>query len=127
MRHFGKRFDGPAGRRTAPREAMLVPAWISTLSSSTTIEMLNISATGAKLRGERLPDKGAELFIRAGALDMFAVVAWRCRDLCGITFDQPVERGVLAALRAETQFASVYKLSPEERLAAEDWSSGFAR
>lgn len=124
---FGKRIDGVGGHRIAPREPVLLPVWISTVSASWTVDVVNVSRTGAKLRGHELPAKGTDLLVRVGPIDVLATVVWHCSDACGVTFDQPVSEADVAQLRRENRWASVTKLSPEERLAAEDWLTGFAR
>ncbi len=124
---FGKRLDGVGGRRIAAREPVLLPVRITTVSASVGADVINISCTGAKLRGSNLPDEGADLLVRVGPVDVLATVVWRCGEVCGVTFDGEIGEADVAQLRRETRWASVTKLSPEERLAAEDWSTGFAR
>ena len=127
MPKFGKRLDGVAGRRVAEREAVLLPVWITTVSSSATVDVLNVSRTGAKLRGPDLPGTGSDLLVRVGPIDVLATVVWLCNDVCGVTFENPVSDADVAQLRRENRWASVTRLTPEERLAAEDWLTGFAR
>ena len=106
---------------------MLLPVWITTVSASRTVDVVNVSRTGAKLRGHDLPAKGTDLLMRVGPIDVLATIVWQCSDSCGVTFDTQVSDSEIAQLRRETSCASVTKLTPAERLAAEDWLTGFAR
>jgi hypothetical protein len=124
---FGRRIDGVGGRRCAVREPLLLEAAITTLRASRRVTMVNISATGARLRGPEMPDVGADVLIRAGSVDTIATVVWNRNGMCGITFDEPIDDAQVEELRRTGRFTSLAKLTPEERSAAEDWISGFAR
>jgi hypothetical protein len=124
---FGKRVDGVDGHRVAAREPVLLPVWISTISTSRTVEIVNISRSGAKLHGDNLPETGTDLLVRVGPVDVLATVVWHHDEACGVTFDRPVSDADVAQLRRETRWANVTQLTSEERLAAQDWLSGFAR
>ena len=127
MRRFGKRIDGVGGRRSAPRAEMLLPVWITSLAASRTLDLVDVSATGAKLAGTDLPAVGSDLFLRVGPLDTLATVVWNRGSTCGVTFDRPADAVELHQLGDEARSASVTRLTPAERLAAQDWFNGFAR
>ena len=127
MTSFGKRIDGVGGRRVAEREPVSLPAWISTISASWTADVVDVSQTGAKLSGHEMPPPGTDLLVRVGPVDVLATVVWQSDDVCGVTFDRSVSEADLAQLRRETRWASLTKLTPEERLAAQDWLTGLAR
>ena len=50
MRDFGKRLDGPGGRRVAAREPVLLNAALLTLRASRPVTLVDVSKTGARLR-----------------------------------------------------------------------------
>ena len=126
MTEFGMRIDGVGGRRRASRGSVLLPASVQTIGTYQTIELINISATGAKLRGSALPDEGKVILLRAGPFDLFGEIVWRRRDLCGIHFDEPLVDGDLDRIRRDGKVASI-GMSPAEKEAAEDWVTGKAR
>jgi hypothetical protein len=127
MGSFGKRVDGVGGRRSEERQPVLIYGSITTLWSSQSVVLLNVSQTGAKLRGCGALRKGQDVLIRAGLIDALADVVWSCSDLCGITFEEPLSEREVQRLRHEGKLITVTKLTPEERLSAADWVSGFAR
>ena len=50
MKTFGKRLDGPGGRRSAPRAPVAMSAAMHTIGASRTVGVLDVSKTGAQLR-----------------------------------------------------------------------------
>lgn len=122
---FGRRAGG--GRRKAPREPVQVQAIVATVTWSTPLVLLDISKTGARLRGSDLPRLLEEVMVGAGRVRAFGTVVWREGDECGVAFDNPVDGLCVYDLRRETTFVSVTARSLEEKLAAEDWLSGMAR
>ena len=127
MPMFGKRVDGPEGRRRAPREPVLLAATVLTPERSRSAVLINVSATGARLRGCGNLRPGQDLWVKVGCVDTLATVAWSDGDLCGVTFDFPLNEADLDHLRREARNLLVAPVTPEERLAAQDWISGFAR
>lgn len=127
MLKFGKRIDGIGGRRLAVREPVLLAASVLTLARARCATVVNVSATGARLRGCGDVAVGEDLWVKVGIIDCLSNVAWRKGDLCGITFDEPLDDDDLRHLRCEAKNTLVMRMSPEERLAATDWITGFAR
>ena len=124
---FGKRIDGPQGRRRAPRERLVLAAAVGTVGSSSPATLRDVSATGARLVGDSLPPEGHQLLIRAAGLTIFGDVAWRTEQGCGVAFDEPLPDWQIALLRREGRTLQFKLMTPDERQAAEDWASGFAR
>lgn len=124
---FGKRIDGVHGHRSGPGTSVLVPAAIITLSQSGSTTLLNVSRSGAKLRGSKLPAVGEDALIKAGPVEAFGTIVWRHDDLCGIHFDCGLSNEELRVLELETDTARVSMLTPEELMALDDWETGFAR
>lgn len=127
MSNFGKRVDGPQGRRRATREKLLLAAAVDTVGSSSQVTLHDLSATGARLAGSGLPPAGGQLLIRTAGLTIFGDVAWQTEDGCGVKFVEPLSKHEIAVLRKDGRELRLMVISPEERQAAEDWSSGFAR
>ena len=98
---FGKRIEEPGGYRNAARQEPVIRASIMTLMDRSNVDLLDISRTGARLRGEDLPDAGQELLALIGKLEAFATVAWRKADQCGIKFDIPLSERAVAIVESE--------------------------
>ncbi len=121
MPMFGRRIDGVDGRRSAIREPMLLSAAILTLNRSFSAIIVNVSATGARLRGCRDVSQGDDLWIKVGVIDALATVAWAEEGQCGVTFDAALSDADLDHLRKEAKNTLVTRLTPQERLAAQGW------
>ena len=87
MARFGKRVDGPGGRRWLRRK------WVRTTASAvfgdgaTTVLIENLSLTGARLRGFGLPMLGSGVELQVGERSLSGRVAWAAGDQRGISFD----------------------------------------
>ena len=125
MSIFGKKSGG--GRRAAQREKLPLPAMVSTIENTAIAELLDLSSTGAKLKGLALPPEGEVLSLKLDCVRAFGQIAWRTADECGVHFDVPLAPFELARLRREVSVTSVIWGSVDERLAARDWHTGFAR
>jgi hypothetical protein len=125
MTTFGK--CGGGGRRQAQRSPADLPALVTTVARAQPVVLMNVSATGARLRGGDLPDVGGDLMLKINKTEAFGIVQWKRQDLCGVAFDQPLRQPEVEQLRSEASRARLTKLSPEERLALQDWAIGVAR
>ena len=122
---FGKK--GGGGRRFAPRQPIGLAAQMFSIECTAVAILVDVSNTGAKLRGSKLPTKGSEVWIRVGCVDVLSTVIWSRGDECGVTFDTPLRPYEIHHLRTEGSCAMVTKLTPEERLVVQDWTIGLAR
>jgi hypothetical protein len=120
---FGKRPGG--GRRNADRNAAPLTAVFTTVASSRAICLVDLSCTGARLRGAVLPAMGEELTLSIGRLRAFATVVWAKPGQCGVRFDLPLSHSVVMQVRAQAGMSGTDH--PEIVGAFEDWTSGFAR
>ena len=105
---------------------MLMPASIVTMSAYRFPELLNVSRTGAKLRGDGLPPVGTTALFRAGPLHILCRVVWSANGLCGVKFDEPVQAGVLKTVQLDGAIA-LDMLTPDEQMAKDEWVMGSAR
>ena len=127
MSEFGKRKDGPGGRRQAPRESILLPAAMMSLSSSRTVYLLNVSRTGAQLEISEPLLVGQEVWLKIPPTDIFGTVVWVEEEHCGIVFDAPLADDDVALVQARGKVILVPRLTSEEQIAAEEWRAGLAR
>lgn len=124
---FGNRIDEPGGHRRALRDTVMLRAAMVTPLLSRSVDLVDLSLTGAKLRGPGLPAEGQDVLVRIGEFEGFGTIVW-CHDgQCGVEFDIALGETVRDTLKRERGVSTLFDLSPEELLAAADWESGFAR
>jgi hypothetical protein len=127
MSSQGKSTYGGRERRTRQREQLLLPASVLTLERSYCATIENLSEAGACLRGCASLEPGDDLWLKVGCVDRVVTVAWSDGELCGVTFEPPLDQDDLIHLRCEARNTLVMRLDPEERLAAEEWIAGQQR
>ena len=127
MGDFGKRLDGPGGRRVATREPVLLNAALLTLQTSRPVTLLDVSKTGARLRVREPLSRGQQIWLKINPSDLFGTVVWVEEEECGILFDEPLGDADVASLQARGKVVIFVGLTADEQLGAEDWQSGFMR
>ena len=120
---FGRSTGG--GRRFAPRQKAPVLATIATLSETRAAILVDVSRTGARVRGDDLPKVGSELILTMERVRTFGTVAWVSREECGIAFDAPLPAGEIQSLWVS--IARAGGMAPELKAALDDWTVGSAR
>ena len=123
MTVFGKRNGG--GRRSASRSAGPLTAVFTTLKESHSAVLADISSTGARLRGARLPHIGEELLISIDEVRAFGSVIWAEVDECGIAFDCALAAEEEQFLRQKV--AKTNGLPPDIKAAYDNWVVGCGR
>jgi hypothetical protein len=98
-------------------------AALLTLERSHAVEIIEVSAAGARIRGCGPVSLEQDLWLKVGTIDVLATVAWIADDLCGVTFERTLDDEEQAHLRHEARHSLVTRLTPEERLAALDWKA----
>jgi len=124
---FGKRVDKPGGGRKSVREEMMIRAAMMTLTDTVNIDLLDLSRSGARVRGPDLPAPGQEVVLLLGRLEAFGSVIWRDEDQCGVHFDVALSEHAVAVVESERGPSSLTALNGEAALAANDWQNGLAR
>lgn len=127
MTDFGKRLDGPGGRRAAPREPVLLTAALLTVGCSRPVIILDLSETGAQMQVHQPLRDGQQVWIKAAPIEVFGTVVWIDGEQCGIAFDESLAEDELALLQANGRIVIDRRLSPDQQLAVEDWKTGLAR
>jgi hypothetical protein len=125
MTSFGKQCGG--GRRAAERASALLPARLTTTTQSHSVSLLDVSASGARVSGPGLPDPGAEFILAVERAQAFAQVCWSDGEERGLLFDEPLTPAELKRLQAEAHQTRLMRLSPEQKLAMQDWIDGPVR
>ena len=121
MQAFGRREGG--GRRDTDRLALRLSAAVRTLFGSGLLEVEDVSASGARLRGPRVPKAGEELMVRIENVEAFARVIWSGNGVCGVAFEDHLSASDLARLQQEARTASLMRLSPHEKIAMNHWGA----
>ncbi len=127
MRDFGRRLDGPGGRRAARREPVLLNAALLTLRASRPVTLVDVSKTGARLRVREPLSRGQQIWLKINPSDFFGTVVWVDGEECGVLFDDPLADAEVASLQARGKVIIIVGLSNDEQLGAEDWQSGLMR
>lgn len=125
MAAFGKRLDGPGGRRRAARAPILMVAAMHTVGASRTVTVIDVSQDGARLRSSLPLRLGQQVWLKIPPADVFARIRWTDGDVYGVHFDTPLSEAEAARLQARGKVVIMPRLSFEEQLALEDWKDGF--
>lgn len=110
-------------RRRSPRASVLLPASVVTMTAYQFLDLVNLSASGAKLRGTMIPDVGKQAMFRLDQFQVLCKVVWATDDLCGVRFDEHIPPRVLAHFKDEGT-VRLGTLLPDEQQAVEEWTSG---
>jgi hypothetical protein len=123
MSTFGKCEGG--GRRCAARAAAPLIAVITTLQRTYSVLIVDVSATGVRLRAEHLPDVGSEMFFSVEKVRAFGTVMWSLSGECGVAFDcalAPKDERLL-----QEKVALARGLPPDLKFALDNWAVGCGR
>lgn len=120
---FGKCQGG--GRRRAARGKFPCVIVYRTLLRAGSAFLIDVSRTGARLRGEALPSVGEDLVVNIEGQTIFATVAWSDGANCGLDFDDPLPPATLSAVAEKVTRSR--GLSPQQMAAMDDWQGGIAR
>jgi hypothetical protein len=101
-------------RRRAPRAAVSLEASVVTISDYQYYEIVDLSATGAKMRGPPPPPLGKTALFRLDRFQALCRTVWAEGELCGVRFDELVPPGTLAQLRDSGSRAQVGVVAADE-------------
>jgi hypothetical protein len=87
MPKFGKRIDGPGGRRWIRRRKVSIAGSALFIDGTRSVLIEDLTLAGARLLGRGLPGAGAQLELRVGERSLFGEVTWAGTDRRGIMFD----------------------------------------
>jgi len=107
------------------REAAPLVVHLSTLAATFESVLKDISATGARVCADSLPELGKELYFNVLDVKTFATVKWLCNAECGLQFYEPLLQRDVIRLRREA--AQRRGIDPLQQAACEDWVLGVAR
>ncbi len=87
-------------RRRWARQPMILAARLITVTNEYRVRIRDLSAGGARVQGEELPDEGTDVLLKRGEFETFGAVAWVHDGQAGIEFDEPLDEAEVARLRA---------------------------
>lgn len=96
---FGRRTDGPTGRRHATRERINVPISLYSVDQSRVALLADVSYSGCRLQGMNLPDVGRDVLLKVADVELFGEIVWKEDRERGVRFDQPISEMDLDDLR----------------------------
>ncbi len=128
--------EGHECHRATARHRVLLSAKLITTTDEFCVRLRDLSATGAKVEGEKLPPAGKDVILKRGRLEVFATIVWSSESQGGLAFDEPLSEGEVLAQASHQAVVppppepEVYKrpgfrsgrLTPEELALAESWA-----
>jgi len=123
MMAFGRSSGG--GRRDSSREAAPLCVVLTGLSKTYEAVLVDLSATGARVRSSKLPSVGDDLYLSVCKVKAFCIVRWQRGDECGVRFDEPLLQDEVMSVRREVLTGA--GLPTVFRAALDDWVLGIAR
>lgn len=103
--------DPFADRRAYPRVEIALPALLQAGSTRHAVQLLDLSAGGAKLNCPIGLQTGTEVMLDCGTLGLRAVVRWQNGELMGLSFDCELDvREVNALIDRSTALAARMKI-----------------
>lgn len=102
--------DPHADRRATPRVSVALPAFLQANGERHFVQILDLSAGGAKLNCAVGVASGTAVMLDCGTLRRSAVVRWQSEGIMGICFDSELDaRDVSALIARSTALASRMK------------------
>lgn len=90
--------DPFADRRAYPRVAIALPAFLQAKGVRQSVQLLDLSAGGAKLHCPVNLSTGTAAKLDCGTFSLSAVVRWQDGELLGLSFDSQLDAREVSAL-----------------------------
>jgi len=91
----------PIERRAAGRARTDCPARLQTPGGDWRGRLWDLSETGARIQADNPPAQGAIALLTWSGNEVFGRVVWASEDMCGLIFERPVPRSVVAETLGE--------------------------
>ena len=92
------------GRRAMPRTSAPVIVLLSNATNQYSAELVDLSRTGARLKGATLPVLGEDLLFKAEKVRVTGTIVWFDDDHCAVEFDTPIAGAEVKRIRALSNF-----------------------
>ena len=99
-RRFGRRIDGPEGRRGAKREKLDLSVSLYSVDQSRVVQIADISLSGCRLLGIGLPGVGHDVLLDIDATELFGRIVWKEGDQRGLEFEEPISEEALIDIKS---------------------------
>ena len=96
---FGRRTDGPTGRRRAVRERLSLSVSLYSVEQSRGALLADMSQSGCRLQGMALPEVGQDVLLKAAEVELFGQIVWKDGAERGVKFEEPITEADLEELR----------------------------
>jgi hypothetical protein len=84
---FGKRPDGPTGRRWIKRKRVALTGSAMFIGGTRSIVINDLSLSGGRISGRELPAVGTRVLVSVGSQSVLGKIAWANEDDRGIAFE----------------------------------------
>jgi len=112
MRVFGS--SQATGRRIVPRAPAALAAALCTPAGNHSTVLIDLSRTGARLKGSSFPDEGEDVIFHAEKIRVAAELVWINGDECGVEFDTPIAADEVNRVRSLANFVNSARTPAEE-------------
>jgi hypothetical protein len=86
-------------RRRWARAPMILSARLITITHEYRVRIRDLSAGGARVQGDELPEIGVDVLLKRGDFETFGTIAWLHDGQAGIEFESPLDDAEVLALR----------------------------
>lgn len=115
---IGQPTPRPAGRRSAARVRLNIPAKVLLLSGQENCLLDNLSETGARVAVNCVPPRpGSGAVLMMQNFEAFGIVVWSAKERFGIAFETPLSLDVVVRIRDFADHYSAYEQKQRERMA----------
>jgi hypothetical protein len=90
--------DAYADRRAFPRVPVALPAFLEVNGERHAVQILDLSAGGAKLSSQADPPTGMTVLLDCGAVRRAATIRWRSPGVLGLAFEGELDAHEVSAL-----------------------------
>lgn len=105
--------DGGEPRRGAVRRRVMLSARLQTSTSTHDVIIRDVSATGARIETDDLPEPGTTVMLKRGTFLAYGSLVWANGEAGGIQFDEPLDEDelmdALKGLPAPSQTVEPYR------------------
>jgi hypothetical protein len=91
--------NGRDQRHQWARQPMILAARLITVTQEYRVRIRDLSAGGARIQGEELPEAGTDVLLKRGEFETFGSIAWVHDGQAGIAFDDPLDDAEVLALQ----------------------------
>lgn len=105
--------DPYADRRVYPRVPVALPAFLQANGERHSVQVLDLSAGGAKLNCALSLPSGTAVILDCGGLSRGATVRWQNGELVGVCFDSELDERDVSALADRSNALAARMKTPE--------------